>query len=121
MVNNSMQQCEISEIEELRQIWMETTGDRRICIAVLDGPADLSHPCFAGADVVQVNTLVSAAINQGPSLAHGIHVASILFGQHSSSVKGICPDCRGLIVPIFEDDQNGSMKTCSQLDLARAI
>src|SRR5437764_962139 len=27
----------------------QTLGDERICIAVLDGPVDLAHPCFDGA------------------------------------------------------------------------
>ena len=34
-------------------------------------------------------------------------------------VRGIAPDCRGLIAPIFSD--RGSELACSQLDLARAI
>jgi cyanobactin maturation PatA/PatG family protease len=49
---------------------------------------------------------------------HGTHVASIIFGQHNSSeLRGIAPQCRGLIVPIFGDNN----KKLSQLDLSRAI
>jgi cyanobactin maturation PatA/PatG family protease len=49
---------------------------------------------------------------------HGTHVASIIFGQHNSSeLRGIAPQCRGLIVPIFGDNN----RKLSQLDLARAI
>ncbi len=49
--------------------------------------------------------------------AHGTHIASVLFGQPGSSVAGIAPQCKGLIVPVFRDG-NGRL---SQLDLARAI
>jgi cyanobactin maturation PatA/PatG family protease len=48
---------------------------------------------------------------------HGTHVTSIIFGQHSSSIPGIAPRCRGLIIPVFTD---GGRKL-SQLDLSRAI
>lgn len=49
--------------------------------------------------------------------AHGTHVASIIFGQPSSLVEGIAPQCKGLIIPVFADDR----LRASQLDLARAI
>jgi cyanobactin maturation PatA/PatG family protease len=49
---------------------------------------------------------------------HGTHVASTIFGQHGSSVCGIAPSCRGLILPVFSDAQRGKL---SQINLARAI
>lgn len=107
--------------KELNELWKETTGDPRICIAVLDGPVDLNHPSFDGARLDSVNTLVSAASGEGPASAHGTHVSSIIFGQHKSPVRGIAPGCRGLIVPVFSDSLDGSTPYCSQLDLARAI
>ena len=108
-------------IPGLTELWAETTGDPRVCIAVLDGPVDLSHPSLVGADLVQVETLASRSVKGGSSLVHGTHVASILFGQHDGPIKGITPRCRGLVVPIFEDLENGETKPCSQVDLARAI
>ena len=54
---------------------------------------------------------------QGDMSTHGTHVTSIIFGQHGTSVPGIAPRCRGLIIPVFSD---GGRKL-SQLDLARAI
>jgi cyanobactin maturation PatA/PatG family protease len=93
-------------------------GDGRITIAVLDGPADLAHPCFAGARLTELQTL-AAGSGGGRALAHGTHVASVIFGQPGSAVRGIAPACRGLIAPIFSD--SGSGLTSSQLDLARAI
>lgn len=96
----------------------ETLGDNRVCIAVLDGPVDLSHPCFHGADLRRLDTLVSDAAGNGPMSLHGTHVTSLLFGQPGSPITGIAPHCRGLIVPVFRDNREGRL---SQLDLARAI
>nr|MBA3446193.1 S8 family serine peptidase [Pseudaminobacter sp.] len=93
-------------------------GDERICIAILDGPVDLTHPCFAGARLTQLATLAEGS-GGGRALAHGTHVASVIFGQPGSPVRGIAPGCRGLLAPIFSD--RGETLTCSQLDLARAI
>jgi cyanobactin maturation PatA/PatG family protease len=61
--------------------------------------------------------LVNGSAPNGPALAHGTHVASIIFGQQGSSVLGVAPNCSGLIVPIFSDEPQG----IGQLDLARAI
>lgn len=105
----------------LETFHLETFGDPQICIAVLDGPVDHSHPCFEGATLTQIQTLVPGSSNSGFVAQHGTHVASIIFGQPKSSVPGIAPGCRGLIVPVFADSQAGSLAPCSQLDLARAI
>jgi cyanobactin maturation PatA/PatG family protease len=108
-----------SVISGLQSLSSKTLGDPRICIAVLDGAVDRSHPCFEGANLTQLQTLVSGSTKSGSATQHGTHVASIIFGQPNSSVPGIAPHCRGLIVPIFADGQGGA--PCSQLDLARAI
>ena len=93
-------------------------GNNSICIAILDGPVDRNHPCFQGADLTYLPTLVKGeAQTNGNMSIHGTHVASIIFGQPGSSVQGIAPRCKGVIVPIFADDR---LKT-SQLDLARGI
>ncbi len=93
-------------------------GDPGICVAVLDGPVDLSHPCFAGANVRRLDTLVGDPAGRGRMSLHGTHVASLIFGQPGSPVSGIAPKCRGLILPIFRDIREGHLP---QLDLARAI
>ncbi len=105
----------------LRELWAETLGDPGICVAILDGPADLSHPCFAGADLMVLETLLSGEVDQGAASQHGTHVASLIFGQPGSAVQGIAPRCRGLIVPVFRNGIDGGLAPCSQLDLARAI
>ncbi|MFD8197569.1 cyanobactin maturation protease PatG family protein [Streptomyces wuyuanensis] len=96
----------------------ELLGDPEVCIAVLDGPVDFSHPCFAGADLTRLDTLVQDPAGQGAMSMHGTHVASLLFGQPGSSVVGMAPRCRGLILPVFRDSQDWRVP---QLDLTRAI
>jgi cyanobactin maturation PatA/PatG family protease len=96
-------------------------GDPRICIAVLDGPVDTSHPCFKNAALAELQTGVPAEARTGWPLAHGTHVASILFGQPGSPMHGLVPRCRGLIVPIFARGNGDASLGCSQLDLARAL
>lgn len=107
---------------ELELLWQQTLGDPAVCVAVLDGPVDLNHPCFAGADL-QIVSSPGAAAPQPGGLAslHGTHVASLLFGRHGSSVQGLCPGCRGVIIPVFSEDGDGGIVPCSQLDLARAV
>jgi cyanobactin maturation PatA/PatG family protease len=112
---------DISVLPGLESLWEKSLGEPGICIAVLDGPVDRSHPCFDGANITQLQTLVSHVADRGPASQHGTHVASIIFGQHDSPVRGIAPNCRGLIVPVFTDESAGELAPCSQIDLARAI
>jgi cyanobactin maturation PatA/PatG family protease len=108
-------------IPGLEKLWAETLGDPGICLAVLDGPVDQSHPSLRFARLSQIPTLISGSIEPGPAGQHGTHVASIIFGQHTGPVKGIASRCRGLIVPIFNNGDYGSIAPCSQIDLVRAI
>src|SRR5690242_7998939 len=109
---------DLKQIPGTSQLWAETQGESTICIAVLDGVVDQNHPCFTGASLTRLPTLVSGeASTDGTMSAHGTHVASIIFGQPGSPVRGIAPKCRGLIVPVFADER---LKV-SQLDLSRAI
>ena len=108
-------------IPGMKSLWLKTLGDPRICVAVLDGAVDKSQPCFDGAELNQLQTLIPGGAKQGVALQHGTHVTSVIFGQHGSSVHGIAPRCRGLIVPIFSDGKGDNLVPCSQIDLARAI
>ncbi|MFF9194950.1 S8 family serine peptidase [Streptomyces sp. NPDC014779] len=103
---------------ELRARPDEPFGDPRVCVALLDGPVDLAHPCFAGADLTRLDTLVGEPAGNGPMSLHGTHVASLLFGVPDGPVPGLVPRCRGLLLPVFRDDGNGRVP---QLDLARAV
>lgn len=93
-------------------------GEPEVCVAILDGPVDFAHPCFAGANITPLDTLAAGPSEAGWASAHGTHVASLILGQPGSSVVGLAPRCRGLVAPIFRD---GGERFVSQIDLARAI
>lgn len=103
--------------DSLRALQNAVGGDPGVCVAVLDGPVDLGHPCFRGADLTRVDTLIQDPAGVDAMSTHGTHVASVIFGQPSSGTLGLAARCRGLLLPIFRD-RSGYL---SQLDLARAI
>lgn len=107
-----------NHLPELKRIWQESIGEPEIMVAIIDGPADLSHPCFEGADIIYLGAPASRDAKIAPLFQNATAVASIIFGRHSSLVPGVAPGCRGLIVPVFSDD---SLSPCSPVDLARAI
>ncbi|HUG92263.1 MAG TPA: PatA/PatG family cyanobactin maturation protease [Planctomycetaceae bacterium] len=108
-------------IEGLERLWAESRGDPDVAVAVLDGPVDLSHPCFERARLEVLEPDGRTDGDRGLAALHGTHVASLLFGGPGGPVPGIAPECRGLIVPVFRTDPRGAVVPCSQLDLARAI
>ena len=67
-------------------------GHPQICVAGLDRLVDLKHPCFKGADLTQLSTLVNGqAKTNGEMSLHGTHVTSVIFGQPGSPVMRISP------------------------------
>ena len=50
-----------------KSLWAETFGAPRVCIAVLDGLVDYSHPCFNRAEIIELQTLVPGVAEQGVS------------------------------------------------------
>ena len=85
----------LGQIEGLRELQRETIGDRRILVAVLDGPVDREHACFVGARLSGCEE--SPKVN-GKMLDHGTHVASVLFGQPDGPLHGVAPGCAGSTV-----------------------
>ncbi|MEM9483310.1 MAG: PatA/PatG family cyanobactin maturation protease [Cyanobacteria bacterium P01_F01_bin.116] len=110
-----------NQIPGLQDIWSETFGAREVCVAILDGCVDKSHASLMGASLTQLDSFAANKASQGPAAQHGTHITSIILGQHSEAMKGIAPQCRGLLIPIFADSKDGGIAPCSQLDLARAI
>ncbi|WP_441957300.1 PatA/PatG family cyanobactin maturation protease [Mycolicibacterium houstonense] len=104
-------------LDELKSLRDTVIPDPDVCVAILDGPVDLGHPCFADARLTRADSLILDEAGTGAMSGHGTHVASIVFGQPASGALGLAAGCRGLVVPIFED----SSGHLSQLDLARAI
>jgi cyanobactin maturation PatA/PatG family protease len=111
-------QTSISSLSGILPLWSETRGSSDICIAILDGFADLSHPCFQGVQLEILPTLIEQSPEIGAMSIHGTHVASLILGQNHGVFQGLAPKCRGLIIPIFSNDK---ARKLSQLDLARAI
>src|SRR4051812_5487319 len=85
------------------------TRGEGVPVAVLDGPVDITHPCFEGARLTPVSTLVDERAGSGRMSRHGTAVASILFGQLTSPTPGVAPDSTGLLVPVFQDYREGQL------------
>jgi Subtilisin-like serine proteases len=87
----------MTNIPGLKKLWSETRGDPKICVAVLDGIVDQNHPCFDGANLTRLPSLVLGEANENGSMStHGTHVASIIFGQPDSPVTGIASPMVGV-------------------------
>ncbi|UGY91097.1 PatA/PatG family cyanobactin maturation protease [Streptomyces gobiensis] len=104
-------------IAGLAELWGQTLGDERIGVAVIDGPVDLSHPVFDGAQLSRLDGIWPEEEFDGPKASHGTQVASVLFGQHEGPAPGVAPKCWGVSIPAFSDSRGRT----SQLDLARGI
>ena len=106
----------IPGLRDLRE--RAATASRAVTVAVLDGPVDRDHPCLAAADVRVPDGVDPQVAAPGMRLStHGTHVTSVLFGQNGSAVAGVCPQARGLIIPVYQ----ASTGRAPQLDIARAI
>lgn len=94
-----------------------TRGAASVRVAVIDGPTDRSHPCFAGATLVEVPTpWTSVAQDDENFVAHGTGIGSMLFGQVGTSVEGIAPDVTGILVPAATQPED-----VAELTLVRAL
>src|SRR5262245_8818399 len=111
----------IDSIPGIPALWEQTLGSKDVCIAVIDSNIDYRHSSFHGANIRTIDLLKPGDSNgENEVVEHGTNVASIIFGQHESPVKGLAPRCRGIIIPVFHGREGESI-SCSQLDLARAI
>jgi subtilisin family serine protease len=104
-------------IPGLQALHKLTQGSPEITVAILDGVVDTQHPCFQGAKLTRLPTLVLHGATMRQMSTHGTHIASLIFGQPNTEIEGIAPQCHGLLLPVFSDDR----RRLSQLDLARAI
>jgi len=105
------------QIPGLSELHEQSLGDPRICVAILDGEVDRDHPSLVSAHLQQVEQRESAV---SPS-EHGTLIASVLFGQPTSHVRGLVPQCTGVSIPIFRNSPGGGVRPASQMDLAHAI
>jgi subtilisin family serine protease len=100
----------------INKAWEQTTGDRKIVIAVIDNGFDLNHPELKGKAVKPYN-VIDKSTNVSPSKEnHGTHVTSTIVanGNNNQGLVGICPDCS--FMPIKVEDQNGMMSNTYIID-----
>ncbi len=112
---------ETSSIPGLRDLWRLTLGDPRVCVAVLDGPAVLDHPCLRGANVRRLRSywLDDGADVEDGLVEHATHVCSVLFSPHDTDVLGLAPRCRGLSIPVQTGGMTDAYNVVRALDAAR--
>jgi subtilisin family serine protease len=105
----------LAKIPGFLECRQQTSGDPEICIAIIDSRADFSHPSFSGAQVQEIVPMWLRSVMAPGGAAHGTHVASLIFGQPGGPVEGIVPRCRGIIIPVYGETEEG------ELSLALAI
>jgi len=115
---------DFASIPGIPELWALTLGEPAVRVAIIDGPADLTHPCFEEADIeiLPPSWLPREAEEVAPGavearLEHGTWVASVLFGRHGSDVSGLAPDCRGLLIPCLR----GDLAELDPVSIVRAI
>jgi hypothetical protein len=95
----------VESIPGVRELWDHTLGDPGLTIGLIESLPDLSHPCFAGADLelIEPDWLPDIPVDDFYQ-EHATFVAGMLFGQHHSPIRGLVPHCRGVIVPALRED-----------------
>lgn len=109
---------DLNDLPGVRALRERTQGDRRVLVAVIDGQPEVEHPTFEGADVESIRGYWLD--DQDPeewSTAHATHIASVIFGQPGSSVPGLAPDCRGMLITAGINEEWAE----SEIGVARAI
>ena len=113
----------LAAIPGLPELWELTRGEPAVRVALIDGPADLEHPCFEGAAIEVVapswlpERVAAEPRAQAMRYEHGTWVASVLFGRHGSEIGGLAPDCTGLMIPSLR----GEATDHDPVNTARAI
>src|SRR5581483_4329795 len=112
----NMQPLRVSVIREA--LAEAGAGSPALTIGVVDGLPDFDHPLLRSASLQLMNAMVPP--DAGGLDPHATAICSLLFGAEEP-VRGLVPECKGLILPIFFPQKNGLLRPASQLDLARAI
>ncbi|HVK65028.1 MAG TPA: S8 family serine peptidase [Polyangium sp.] len=108
-----------SNLAGLAALQAETLGSSDVCVAVLDGPVDLAHPAFRGANVTALEMPVSS--DESADRTHGTHVSSLVFGQQSGPAPGIAPKAKGIVVPVHNFRPETNAPAGHPPDLAKGI
>jgi subtilisin family serine protease len=100
------------DLIELSALMRQSRGANEITIGLLDGPVAMHHPDLASADIRELSSGTRARCSDGDSFAcaHGTFIAGILCARRDSSAPAICPGCRMLVWPIFDEDMPDSRR-----------
>jgi subtilisin family serine protease len=103
----------------------ETSGREVITVAVIDGPADLSHPDLAGAGIAAIPSAdipAACAVPASSACRHGTFVVGMLAARRAGAAPGLCPGCKVIVRPIFCEARPGSFcPVATPADLAAAV
>ena len=109
----------------MRGLMGDQPGSPGIVVAVIDGPADLTHPDLAGARIAVLPGGSAAArclIPESAACRHGTFVTGMLCARRGSAAPAVCPGCTILLRPVLCEAPPGA--TCPDAkpaDLAAAV
>jgi subtilisin family serine protease len=113
------------DLVSLRRLMDRSSGSHELRVAVIDGPASLDHPAFAGQRVFEIDTGLKSACQSQTNIAcfHGTAVIGVMAAKRGFGAPAICPDCSFLLRRIFVEGSEGSdlMPSATPEDLAAAI
>jgi subtilisin family serine protease len=90
----------------LHSLMSASKGKSDVTIGLIDGPVDFSHPDFRDLKMETVNDEhdVGGCRNVSSiACQHGTFVAGILSSNRGSLAPSICPGCKIILRPIFEE------------------
>lgn len=109
---------DLADLPGLATLRALSTGDRRVRLALLDGPVAMDHPCFAGASIEQIpGDWLPDSPPADWAVQHATGIASIMLGQPGTSVEGISPGIHVINLISIRDHEHAN----SELTLARVI
>jgi subtilisin family serine protease len=114
------------DLTRLTPLMKRTAGNRRIVVALVDGPVDMSNANLAieaFREMAMKPPMEGSGCSypQGVSCRHGTFVAGILAAKRGSNAPAICPECTFLMRPIFLEQsapQATPSATCDELAAA---
>ena len=116
------------DLIRLRPLMEISKGSPDISIGIIDGPVDLEHTSFRGSKIriAKESDYVKCKRADSTACIHGTFVTGILASERSSSAPAICPDCKIILRPIFNDnhgkvDNSNRLPSSTPQELAKAV
>jgi subtilisin family serine protease len=114
------------ELIKLRSLMPLSSGSPELVIGVIDGPVNFEHPAFHDSKIRTVKDFQLSACKSASSIAcmHGTFVAGILCAKREGPAPAICPSCKIVLYPIFNENSNGNdiaVPSSTPEELSKAI